>query len=81
MLANIKDTAGNDVWQRPLDMPAIVARHLTDSEARLSLGINLLNVREHRYLNQSGEMLAAYLMANHKSNMQIVPLLGYTSSL
>jgi vesicle-fusing ATPase len=76
LLASIKDNTGSIVWQRPLDMPAIVARRFTESEACLSPGIELLSTKEYRRLNRAGHMLAARLMANLESSMQIVPLLG-----
>jgi vesicle-fusing ATPase len=76
LLVNINNGSGGPVWQRPLDMPAIVARLMIDFEAPLPLGAQLITLKEKRNLDRPGEILAARLRADLINGMQIVPLLG-----
>lgn len=76
LLANIKEIAAGAVWQRPLDMPAMLARQLIEPEAPLPQGTDLLIPKEIRCLDRTGEILAARLRANPEDGIQIVPLLG-----
>lgn len=76
MLAGISNGCDGPVWQRPLDMPAMVARLMSDPEAQLPRGAQLIDLAEKRNLDRSGEILAARLGADLESGMQIVPLAG-----
>ena len=76
LLVNINNGSGGPVWQRPLDMPAIVARLMIDFEAPLPQGAHLIKLEEKRNLDRSGEILAARLRADLENGMQIVPLVG-----
>jgi len=76
LIVNINNGSGGPVWQRPLDMPAIVARLMIDPEAQLPQGAHLIDLEEKRNLDRSGKILAARLRADLKNGMQIVPLVG-----
>ena len=76
LLASINDAAAGQVWQQPLDMPAVIARQLADPESNLPQGMTLLGGLEVRNLDSSGEFLLAHLQADRGTGMRIVPLLG-----
>jgi len=67
---------GGNPWQRPLDMPSMVARQLIDPRAPLPQGCRLIETDASRLLDRSAEILVARLQAKDDAAPQIVPLRG-----
>ncbi len=76
LLALMSDGTHTPAWQRPLDMPAMVARQFVDPETSLPRGAELLSTYHPRRLDRSARLLAARLQADVGKHMQIVPLVG-----
>ena len=79
-LANINEMTTGGIWQRPLEVPAVVAAQLADPAAPLPWGALLLRSRRKRELDSAGELLVAYLQANVQRGMRVVPMLGPNQS-
>lgn len=75
LLGNIYDGADGQFWQKPLNMPSIVAQQFIDPDHALPAGA-AVRVRDHeRPLDPDAQLLIARLRPS-PTRMQIVPLLG-----
>lgn len=79
-LANSDAMTAGGIWQRPLEIPAVIAAQLADPAAPLPWGALLLRSRGKRELDRAGELLVAYLQTNVHKGMRIVPMLGPSQS-
>jgi vesicle-fusing ATPase len=75
LLRNSLESGEGQVWQRPIEMPSMVAQQLVDPQAELPRGIDLLTPESERELDGEAKLLVARLRAERKK-MQIVPLVG-----
>ena len=76
LLAGIDDAGLGVTWQRPLDMPALVARELMDPDVALPRGLLPVAEDHPRELDADARLLVGHLRAAAGQRMQIVPLLG-----
>ena len=75
LLRNSSQETHGQIWQRSLEIPAIVAQQLIDPEAGLPAGLRLLQVAQVRELELSAELLVARI-ASDRDRMQLLPLIG-----
>lgn len=75
LLHSFYESQGGHPWQRPLDMPSVLAQQLIVATKKLPQGVQLIDAQEERQLDQASELLVARLRTG-RDRMKIVPLIG-----
>jgi vesicle-fusing ATPase len=75
LLRNNFETVDGQIWQRPIDMPSMVAQQLVNPLAPLPKSLCLLEPDSVHELDHDAQLLVARLRSK-RQKMQVVPLVG-----